>query len=88
VALGVFAAGAGPLAYGVAGARTPQGQRGAANGAVFSAQAMASALSAMAGGLLAQGFGLVGLFSAAGLALFAAAGLAELGRREPGPAAP
>jgi DHA1 family multidrug resistance protein-like MFS transporter len=88
VALGVFAAGAGPLAYGVAGARTPQGQRGAANGAVFSAQALASALSAMAGGLLAQGLGLVGLFTAAGLALFAAAGLAELGRRQPGSQAP
>jgi hypothetical protein len=42
----------------------------------------------MAGGLLAQGLGLVGLFTAAGLALFAAAGLAELGRRQPGSQAP
>jgi DHA1 family multidrug resistance protein-like MFS transporter len=81
VALGLFSAGAGPLAYGVAGARTSAGQRGAANGAVFSAQAMASALSAMAGGLLARGLGLLGLFTAAALALFLAAALGEWGQR-------
>lgn len=75
--LGLSAAGTGPTAFGVAAVVVPEENRGAANGAVFSARAMALALSSMLGGALAAVVGLRGLFlaGAAAVALAVVLGL-------------
>lgn len=72
VALGAAMAGAGPLAFGVAAAETPDERRGGAFGVVFSARAMAIAASAMAGGGLAAWVGVRGLFALGGLSILVA----------------
>ncbi len=63
---GAAMAGAGPLAFGVAGAEIPVDRRGGAMGVVFSARALAVSVSAMLGGILAGWLGLRGLFLAGG----------------------
>jgi DHA1 family multidrug resistance protein-like MFS transporter len=86
-ALGFSAAGTGPTAFGVAAVSVAAENRGAANGAVFSARALALALSSMLGGALAAVVGVRGLFFAGALAV----GLAVLGgwalAERPGPPA-
>jgi DHA1 family multidrug resistance protein-like MFS transporter len=62
VLLGIATAGAGPLAFGVAAAETSSDRRGAAIGIVFSARALAVALSAGIGGWLSVWIGIRGLF--------------------------
>lgn len=62
VMIGVAAAGSGPLAFGVAAAATASDRRGGAFGVVFSARALAVAISAMAGGWLSSLVGVRGLF--------------------------
>lgn len=64
VMLGLAAAGSGPLAFGVAAAATSVDRRGGAFGVVFSARALAGALSAMAGGWISAWIGVRGLFLA------------------------
>ncbi len=59
-------AGAGPLAFGLAAAETAADRRGGAFGAVFSARALAVAVSAMAGGWLSSLTGIRGLFVVGG----------------------
>ena len=71
--LGVFGTGLGPAAFGMAAEVTDRDEQGAANGAVFSARAMALALGSMFGGALVNLLGLRGIYYAAGaLLLFAA----------------
>ena len=60
--LGFAAAGSGPLAFGVAAAATSADRRGGAFGVVFSARALAVAVSAMTGGWLSAWIGVRGLF--------------------------
>jgi MFS family permease len=67
VLLGVATAGAGPLAFGVAAAETATDRRGSAIGVVFSARALAVALSAGIGGWLSAWIGIPGLFVLGGL---------------------
>ncbi len=64
--LGVVVAGAGPLAFGLAAAETAADRRGGAFGVVFSARALAVAVSAMAGGWLSSLTGIRGLFVVGG----------------------
>ena len=71
VALGAALAGAGPLAFGVAAAETPDDRRGGAFGLVFSARALAISASAMGGGALAAVVGMRGLFVLGGLSVLA-----------------
>jgi len=61
--LGAAAAGSGPLAFGVAAAATSADRRGGAFGVVFSARALAVAVSAMVGGWLSAWVGMRGLFA-------------------------
>lgn len=68
-ALGFSAAGTGPTAFGVAAVSVAEENRGAANGAVFSARALALALSSMLGGALAAVVGVRGLFFAGAVAV-------------------
>jgi MFS family permease len=70
--LGVATAGAGPLAFGVAAAETATDRRGSAIGVVFSARALAVALSAGIGGWLAAWIGIPGLFALGGLVVLLA----------------
>lgn len=72
VALGAVMAGAGPLAFGVAAAQTPDERLGGAFGVVFSARALAISASAMAGGGLAAMVGMRGLFALGGLSILGA----------------
>jgi MFS family permease len=72
VLLGAAMAGAGPLAFGVAAAETPDERRGGAFGVVFSARALAISASAMAGGGLAAWVGMRGLFVFGGASILAA----------------
>ena len=65
--LGCATAGSGPLAFGVAAAETATDRRGSAIGLVFSARAMAVALSAGIGGWLSAWIGIPGLFALGGL---------------------
>ena len=81
-ALGFSAAGTGPTAFGVAAVSVAEENRGAANGAVFSARALALALSSMLGGALAAVVGVRGLFFAGAVAVgLAVAGGWLLSRR-------
>jgi DHA1 family multidrug resistance protein-like MFS transporter len=70
ISLGAAMAGAGPLAFGVAAAQTPD-ERGAF-GVVFSARALAISASAMAGGGLAAWVGVRGLFALGGVSILSA----------------
>ena len=72
VALGAAMAGAGPLAFGVAAAETPDERRGGAFGVVFSARALAISASALAGGGLAAWVGMRGLFVLGGASILLA----------------
>lgn len=67
VLLGLAVAGSGPLAFGLAAAATRLDRRGGAFGVVFSARALAGALSAMAGGWISAWIGFRGLFLAGAL---------------------
>lgn len=71
--LGAATAGSGPCAFGVAAAETPTDRRGGAFGVVFSARALAVALSAMIGGYASTLLGLRGLFLAASAVVLTAA---------------
>jgi DHA1 family multidrug resistance protein-like MFS transporter len=66
---GLALAGAGPLAFGVAGVEISEDRRGGAMGVVFSARAFAIASSAMLGGALAGWLGIRGLFVCGGAAI-------------------
>ena len=66
---GLALAGAGPLAFGVAGAEISEDRRGGAFGVVFSARALAVSTSAMLGGALAGWLGIRGLFLCGGAAI-------------------
>ena len=66
---GLALAGAGPLAFGVAGVEISEDRRGGAMGVVFSARAFAIASSAMLGGALAGWLGIRGLFLCGGAAI-------------------
>lgn len=66
---GLALAGAGPLAFGVAGVEISEDRRGGAMGVVFSARALAIASSAMLGGALAGWLGIRGLFLCGGAAI-------------------
>jgi DHA1 family multidrug resistance protein-like MFS transporter len=83
VLLGAGVAGLGPTSFGLAAESVPPDARGAANGAVFSARALALATSAMVGGFLSSVLGIRGLFLTAGvlLALGLALGARRLQRR-------
>lgn len=72
VALGAAMAGAGPLAFGVAAAQTPDERRGGAFGVVFAARALAISASAMAGGGLAGLVGVRGMFALGGVSILGA----------------
>ena len=67
--LGLFGSGLAPAAFGIVASVTPRAEQGAANGAVFSARALAMAISSMLGGALVSLLGLRGLFFAAGTLL-------------------
>jgi len=69
VLLGVGAGGLAPTAFGLAASSVPPHARGAANGAVFSARALALATSAMLGGWIASLIGIRTLFFVAGALL-------------------
>jgi DHA1 family multidrug resistance protein-like MFS transporter len=71
--LGAFATGLGPAAFGLAAEVTDREELGAANGAVFSARAMAMALGSMLGGALVNFLGLRGVYYAAGALLLLSA---------------
>lgn len=71
--LGAFATGLGPAAFGLAAEVTERGEQGAANGAVFSARALAIAIGSMLGGALVTLLGLRGVYYAAGVLLLIAA---------------
>ena len=88
--LGVFGSGLAPAAFGVVAGVTPRAEQGAANGAVFSARALAMAISSMLGGALVSLVGLRGLFVAAGalLLLLSLAGRGRLGPAPGGPGGP
>ena len=83
VVLGCGVAGLGPSSFGVAADVVPPHARGAANGAVFSARALALAMSAMIGGWLSSFLTIRGLFLTAGvlLAVGLAVGAGRLRRR-------
>jgi MFS family permease len=70
-ALGVFAAGSAPLAFGIAAVETPADRRGGAFGVVFAARALAVSLSAVAGGWLSAWLSLRGLFALGGALVLA-----------------
>ncbi|MDF1797752.1 MAG: MFS transporter [Planctomycetota bacterium] len=67
--LGLFGSGFAPAAFGIVAGVTPRSEQGAANGAVFSARALAMAISSMVGGALVSVIGMRGLFHAAGALL-------------------
>jgi DHA1 family multidrug resistance protein-like MFS transporter len=75
--LGLTAAGAGPVAFGVVAAETEAERRGGAFGAMFSARALALALGAMASGPIVALVGLRALFVLCGLAIWVAAAVAR-----------
>ena len=83
VLLGLAAAGSSPLAFGVAAAGTPVERRGGAFGVVFSARALAGALSAMAGGWISASIGVRGLFCVGALVVWS-----QLWRYRPRPGSP
>jgi DHA1 family multidrug resistance protein-like MFS transporter len=82
VLLGVATAGSGPLAFGVAAAETATDRRGSAIGVVFSARALAVALSAGIGGWLSAWIGIPALFALGGLVVLLS--LAAMRSRESG----
>ena len=67
--LGLFGAGLGPAAFGLVAQVTPREEQGAANGAVFSARALALAFSSMLGGFFAGIIGMRALFLVGGVGL-------------------
>ena len=74
--LGAFGSGLGPAAFGLAADVTGREERGAANGAVFSARALAISLGSIVGGVLVHFLGLRGIYIGSGcllvIAVFAA----------------
>lgn len=80
VALGAAMAGAGPLAFGVAAAETPDERRGGAFGLVFSARALAISASSMGGGALVALIGMRGLFAVGGVVVLASLALTSQAR--------
>jgi DHA1 family multidrug resistance protein-like MFS transporter len=73
VLLGIAAAGAGPLAFGVAAAETAADRRGGAMGVVFSSRAFAVSLSAALGGLVSSWVGIPATFALGGTVVLLAA---------------
>jgi predicted MFS family arabinose efflux permease len=73
VLLGIAAAGAGPLAFGVAAAETAADRRGGAMGVVFSSRAFAVSLSAALGGLVSGWVGIPATFALGGTVVLLAA---------------
>lgn len=85
---GAAMAGAGPLAFGVAGAEIPVDRRGGAMGVVFSARALAVSASAMLGGVLAGWLGLRGLFLCGGAVVLSSFWICSVRRGPAGETAP
>ncbi len=73
VILGALGTGMGPAAFGLAAGVTEREERGAANGAVFSARAFAMAMGSICGGALITILGLRGIYWVSGALLLIAA---------------
>ena len=81
ILLGLAASGAGPTSYGLAAAETPVERRGGAFGVIFSARALAIAISSMLGGWLSVWLSIRGVFVfGAALTLVTIAWLGWMGR--------
>lgn len=87
IALGFAASGAGPTSYGLAAAETPVERRGGAFGVIFSARALAIAISSMIGGWLSVWLSIRGVFVFGGvLTLVTVLVLSRIGRARDQPA--